>query len=392
MDAHRLDRLKIAYLCDQSPLVPSTYSGGNTRMFKALQCHVGDVTLIDASWYLAEPVRRLMAILPEAVQLRARWRLHYALAPMIARGVTREIAKDQYDAVFCAYSLQSMSRVKTGPKVLRVFTSDATQTTYRQSEIGQVFGSYWSASRKLDAWVATNERRALTSMDLLLWPSEWLHNLCLETYGLRPDACRVIPWGAGIDTWPRPGQPSPIGRDHPLNLLVVGRDWFAKGGPVAFETMTTLRDRGIDARLTVIGCTPPAFHRSAQVVVHPSLDKTRASDMKIFEQVFDTAHVMVMPSHESYGFAFCEASAYGVPSLCLRVGGIPIRDGINGFALTNGSGPSDFADHIERLVADPDGYVRLRQTTRAEFETRLNWDSWGKQVAHLIADLRARQA
>ncbi len=380
----RSDRLKIAYLCDQSPLIPSLYSGGNARIFKALQTHVGEVTIVSPSWHLAEPARRLVTALPEALHLRTRWRLHYALAPVIARGVAREIAKGDFDVLFGAYSLQSMSRLRTKDHVLRVFTSDATQTTYRQSEIGDAFGSYWSASRMLDGWIARREAEALRGLDLMLWPSEWLRDLCNRTYGLDPARSEVIPWGAGIDTWPSPGDADPVGPDAPLNLLVVGRDWFAKGGPVAFDTMQLLRDSGIDARLTVIGCTPPDFHLNDHVTVYPSLDKTRPDELALFERAFGAAHVMVMPSHESYGFAFCEASAYGVPSLCLRVGGVPVRDSVNGYALPRGSGPAEFADRIRTLIADPKAYAALRASTRKEFETRLNWDSWGKAVAQRI--------
>ena len=58
-----------------------------------------------------------------------------------------------------------------------------------------------------------------------------------------------------------------------MRLLVIGRDWFAKGGPLAFDAMMVLRDKGVDARLTVIGCDPPEFHQNAHVTVHPQLNK-----------------------------------------------------------------------------------------------------------------------
>ena len=122
--------------------------------------------------------------------------------------------------------------------------------------------------------------------------------------------------------------------------------------PIAFETMRLLRARGLDARLTVIGCEPPGAHRDDSVTVHPQLDKTVPADAETFDRCFSRAHFLVQPSYESYGFAFCEASAHGLPSLCLDVGGVPVRDGANGHALPPGSGPRDFAQLIESYVEE----------------------------------------
>ena len=130
-----------------------------------------------------------------------------------------------------------------------------------------------------------------------------------------------MPSGANIADPGPPAAPTRLEMGAPLNLLVLGRDWFAKGGPVAFETMERLRALGHDARLTVISCTPPEFHRNAHVTVHPHLNKSKADGYATLDACLKSAHFMVMASFESYGFAFCEASAHGLPSLCLKVGG-----------------------------------------------------------------------
>ena len=120
------------------------------------------------------------------------------------------------------------------------------------------------------------------------------------------------------------------------------------------------------------------------------LTKTVPEDMAKFECALRTAHFVMQPSFESYGFAFCEASAYGLPSLCLRVGGVPVRDGVNGHALPIGSGSVEFADKVIRYTADPAGYAALRLSARAEYEQHLNWDAWGTQVSALLSERVAR--
>ena len=382
--------LRIAYLCDQSPLDRNLYSGGNARMYDALCKHAGDVTILGKSWHAAEPFRRLIEAAPESVNLRARWRAHLALARLIARGVRAELAAGDFDVVFGAYSFQSLFRLAAPKHLVTAFTSDATQTIYRTSEIGKAFESQFPGGRVLDGWIESCEQAVFQSCDLLFWPSSWLRDAAVERYALDPKHNHMIPWGANIERPPTPGIRE-ISETAPARLLLIGRDWFAKGGPLAFETMMALRARGVDAMLTVIGCVPPEFHVNDWVTVHPSLDKSVPEQMSQFNDALAPAHFMVQPSYESYGFAFCEASAHGLPSLCFQVGGVPVFDGRNGHTLPTGSPATDFASIISWYLRDPEAYAALALRTREEYETRLNWDAWGRSVAGLLNQEVARK-
>lgn len=380
------DRLRIAYLCDMSPLDRNLYSGGNARIFDALQVHAGDLTILPNDWAVAEPLRRLILASPERVNLRARWRAHYALRRVIARRIERELWRGCYDVIFGAYSLHSMAGLRVPADMVSAFTSDATQTIYRDSEVGQAYQRVFKLGHLLDDWGERQEIAAMRDIDLLLWPSLWLKTSVEARYGLMQG--HLVPWGANIETPP----PPPVRHvNGVLNLLMIGRDWFAKGGPIAFETAQTLRERGIDARLTVIGCVPPDFHRAEWVTVYPELNKARPSEKALFDTAFARAHFLVQPSFESYGFAFCEASAHGLPSLCLNVGGVPVSDGVNGHALRVGSDASDFAGIIRGYLESPEAYKVLSRSARTEFEQRLNWDAWGQSVAELLGEAVARK-
>lgn len=384
-------RPKIAFLCDHSPLNPALYSGGNTRIYNALQEHVGDVDILSNHWGLAEPLRRLMHKLPERYNLRLRWRLHLLLAPIIARQVRRELAKGHYDVLFSTYSFHSLYRVRPPYPMTVVHTSDATPTVYRNSEIGASFGSFLSVSRLIDPLIKRAETATFTAADLLLWPSDWLRDGANVTYGLDPATSITVPWGANIDTPPKDPTPPTITPDGTLHLLFVGRDWYAKGGHITAATLAALRAQGIDAHLTVIGCTPPPEVDTTHLTIHPMLDKSVPADLAQFTALYQRSHFIVMPSMESYGFAFCEASAYGVPSLCFRAGGVPVRDGVNGFALPLGTDAPAFAEIILGFSNDPTAYDKLRASTRQEFEDHLNWEAWGRRVATLLDDHAARQ-
>ncbi|WP_297772516.1 glycosyltransferase family 4 protein [uncultured Roseovarius sp.] len=379
--------LKIAYLCDQDPEDSHSYSGGNSRILAALRAHVGNVTVLSSGWHAAQPVRRVIEALPDSFTIRARWRAQLAMARVIARGTEAELASAQHDVVFCAYSFQSLAKLRLPATMLRAFTSDATPTIYKKSEVGSAFGSYVQLSRLIDPLIERCERQVLRQCDVIFWPSKWMQTEAGHRYDLAPERSLVVPWGANIAD-PGPPNDVPLQQGEPVRLLMLGRDWWGKGGPIAFETMQRLRDGGHDATLCVIGCTPPQEHCNEHVKVLGHLDKSEPAENAVMQATLREAHFLIMPSHESYGFAFCEASAYGLPSLCLDVGGIPVRDAVNGQALPAGSGPSDFAACIAQYINAPADYASLRKATRQEYETRLNWQSWGEAVR--IELLRAR--
>jgi glycosyltransferase involved in cell wall biosynthesis len=384
-----MNRPRIAYLCDHSPLDKNLYSGGNARIYAALQAHVGDVTIVPNDWGMAEPVRKMVQALPDAITLRLRWRMHLMLQRVIARRVTRFLKQGDFDVLFGAYSLHSLAGVKVPPGMVVVYTSDATQTVYRLSDVGQAHRKSSWVSRVFETWSRGQEKQVLAGCDHLLWPSEWLRSATQELYDLPGNSAHLVPWGANIGWVPTP-PPKTLASGAPLHLLVIGRNWWAKGGPMAFDTLRALRLAGVDARLTVIGCEPPDVHRNAFVTVHPQLDKAKPEELAIFQQTLEQAHFMVQPSFESYGFAFCEASAYGLPSLCLRVGGVPITEGVNGHALQPGATSEDYCRLILSYLDDPDSYARLSQSSRQEYETRLNWESWGQAVAQILGSENAQ--
>ncbi|MFY0595767.1 MAG: glycosyltransferase family 4 protein [Cognatishimia sp.] len=383
--------LKIAYLCDMDPHLSWTYSGGNQRIFKALQDHVGEVTYLDPSWGMAEPVRKLIHKLPESLNLRLRWRAHYLFSGLIAKNVKRQLRNGNYDAVFGVYSLNAMASLRVPDMMVRAFTSDATQSSYRASEIGAGFGSFFKPARLLDRWVKAHETRCLQANDLNFWPSDWQKKQADQTYALRDATSQVVPWGANISTPERDTLNLDLPMQSEVRLLLVGRDWFAKGGPFVLEVLQRLLDLGVNARLSVIGTMPPPHDLGDHVDVYPNLDKSKPEDLATFEGLFKTSHLMVQPSLESFGFAFCEASAFALPSLCLNRGGIPVWDGINGHALPVGSTPQEFAELIQTYLKAPEEYQSLRHSARRCFEDKLNWQAWGREVKRQLLVARAEK-
>lgn len=381
------DRLKFVYLCPEPPCDKWSYSGGNTRFYSLVQTHLGEIVSVEGGWHGLQLLRRLVRYLPEHVWLRLDWRLRIILGRLIGWQLSRRLAQLDYDVLFCTYGFQALTHVCPPPGTVTVFTSDAIPSVYRDSAIGESFGSALSISRKFDWFFTKAEQEVLQHTDLMLWPSQWLKDRVDAHYGLCSSASVLVPWGANVEPPSRDMLQLDRAVSTPVRLLLVGRDWFAKGGPTAFDTLIYLRQQGVKASLTVVGCIPPDTYRHEAVDVIGFLDRNIPEQHKIFTDLYASADFLVMPSYESYGFAFCEASAYGIPSLCLRVGGVPIVEGVNGHALPDGADAAAFASYILRYQSDPDSYAALRRSSRNYYEDVLNWTAWADHTSELIEAL-----
>jgi glycosyltransferase involved in cell wall biosynthesis len=121
----------------------------------------------------------------------------------------------------------------------------------------------------------------------------------------------------------------------------------------------------------------------------PFLDKSKKEDLKKLCDILSESHFLVLPTQfDAFGIVFCEASAYAMPSITANVGGVgqAVKDGKNGFLLPPDATASDYAKKIKILFNDKENYLKLRQSARNEFDTRLNWDVWGEKVNKILED------
>lgn len=376
--------LRIAFLSEFDPADRHACSGGNASMFSALARHVNEIVVLDSGWGGLDVIDRYLNSMSSDVQLRLRWRLRLLLAPILSRHIERQLVHCGCNVLFATYGFQYLFRVDVPRGMISAYTSDATPTIYKRSPVGQSFGSHVRLSRLFDSLITAFERNTFRNTDLLLWSSQWLHEEAVALYGLSARQSQVVDWGANIDAPEPEAHPPRIAPDAPLHLLFVGRDWSAKGGPMAVAVLRQLRLRGIDARLTVVGTQPPLSDLDSAMMIHRYLDKTDPQQLKQFVDLMRSSHFMMMMSLESYGFAYCEASAYGLPSLALRVAGVPVRDGVNGHSFPIGTDVDAIVNCILGYVADPKAYAAMRQKSRKEYEDRLNWDVWAQRTTDLL--------
>lgn len=297
----------------------------------------------------------------------------------LARRIEKALNTIRPDAVFAPSSLP-LSFVET--KCPSIYSTDQLFCDFLNTYIPAPAARF---SRLGEA----QEKRALAAASRVTFPSVWAAKSAIGHYGADPAKVEVIPWGANLPQAPaREEVESAIaGRaEDRCHLVFLGRDWRRKGGDILVKTVAALNELGLPTRATIIGCTPEGLPASF-FETYAFLDKGNPEHFTKLVRIMREAHFLFLPSRaEAYGQAFCEAAAFGVPSIGSTVGGIPtiIRDGETGFVRPPETPAADFAALIQGVLADPARYRQMARLAREDFEQRLNWDSFGERLNALV--------
>lgn len=363
---------------------PRAWSGIPFRIARALEQHVERLTVLPP----CVPPRTVGAA---AAKARARLsgtgflRAHteeYARA--VGAIASRQVADVRPDAVLSIGSLP-LSFLDAG--VPAGFWIDATFESHLHA--------YEGYAALGEAGVAEGHRveaRALARADLAAYPSTAAAASAVGYYGTPAEHVAVVPFGANLDAPPRRADVEAAiaaRASSPIRMLFLGGDWTRKGGDVAVRVAERLNAAGTPAVLDVVGARPPADAARPFVTAHGFLHKDVPAERAALETLLMQAHALVMPVRaEAFGCVFCEAAAYGIPSLTTRVGGAPdaVADGVSGLVFDARPDPAVVADVLARLVGDPVRYAALALSARGHYEQRLNWDT---ATGTITARLRA---
>jgi len=376
------EQLRIALIYPESASDVRTWSGTPFFAKRAFERHVGEV--VDLSPY---PRRGLRFRAITQAARRIGWNAPFdhfpPYAKMLGRYFSRKLREGSYDLVFAPGGCEAVAWLETDIPI--VLYSDATWEL-----VVDYYRPYSNLLPGLFRLGEEVERRALERSSILLYSSEWAARSAIDHYGIDPARVSVPFIGANLIDPPTREAVLPRSTGDTIRLLMVGVNWENKGGPVALRVLEGLLQRGYDAELTVAGCSVPDEARHPRLTVVPFLNKQVPEERARFEALWTDADFFILPSRfEAAGLVFCEASAYGLPIVAARTGGIPsiVAEGKNGYTVPHNEEPDGYIDHIIRLWTRPDEYARLAESARDEFETRLNWDTWGRAAATQISNL-----
>jgi glycosyltransferase involved in cell wall biosynthesis len=165
----------------------------------------------------------------------------------------------------------------------------------------------------------------------------------------------------------RPSQPQrPPG---PPRLLFAGRLLYWKGAHIAIQALAELTRVSPDAQLTIVGKGTEEGRLRAAAVAHGVAGNIRfvpwLPQEKLFEQ-YQTHDLFVYPSlHDSSGNAVLEALSFGLPVVCLDLGGPAqiVTPDAGAIVLTAGRDSTQLAAamaaEISRILSSPELLKKL---------------------------------
>lgn len=283
----------------------------------------------------------------------------------------------QYDYIFAPAASSEIAFLNT--KIPIIYCSDSSFG--QMNEYYDTYSNLFNFSIKESNRV---EQKAIENASFITYPSDWAKKY-VEAHYTSNAKIKVIPFGANIDEKYIDFEPKQISKQERVNILFLGVDWYRKGGELVYETFLKLLASGYDIHLTVCGCIPPVKHDKMKVI--PFLNKNKETDLKELAAIFKNSHFLFLPSKaECFGIVFCEASAYGVPSISRNTGGISnaIVSGLSGFCLEPNATSEKYFELLQNYIEHPELYRELSNSSRKAYIEKLNWNVWAKDLLNLL--------
>jgi colanic acid/amylovoran biosynthesis glycosyltransferase len=205
------------------------------------------------------------------------------------------------------------------------------------------------------------------------------------------DKLRVVHCGVDVQRF------APVERDGgaPPEILTVGRVVPVKGQSLLVESIAALRERGVEARLTIVGDGPelPALRELARRLgVEGSVSFEGAVGQDEIRRYYERADVFALPSFaEGLPVVLIEAMASGLPVVASRITGIPelVEEGRSGLLVVPGDG-DDLAAALARMIeAGPEARAAMGAAGRERVVEQFDIEKTGDQLLHLYEELIA---
>ena len=375
-----LKRLHIAYLSVNDPLDKRSWSGITYYLAKTLERNVGDVDVlgpVEIPWRIDKFLRAIAKLI--RILFRKEYVTKYSLvrARYAAKVLQKRLEKGQYDLIVAPASSDGVAFLKT--KIPILYMSD---TTFRliSNYYTWEFKNMPALSKKEGEYL---ENHSLKKSSLMLYTSHWAASSAIKDYGVPEEKIAVITMGANMDQSPDRSLIFEKEKNPRLTLLYLAVEWQRKGGPIAFEAMKALLAKGMDVKLIICGCVPPAEFSHPNMEVIPFLNKNVKEDQQKFVEVLSTSHFLLLPTRADCSLLVaCESNSYGMPAISTDTGGVSdvVKDGINGYCLPYDVPGANYADLIADIYNDKKRYSELIRTSRLRYEEKLNWDKFAEQL------------
>lgn len=374
---------KIAFLCDGDPRDKASWSGTMYMMYSNLQKLGYELEWIPATTYTNKEITLIekIASFHEKIFHRTFNRYQNITKARIASRRTKEKLKNtKFDLLFASNVINDLAYLNIKQPI--VYVNDILYDQHI---------NYYPAYKGL-GWYSKKvlrylEHKALKKCSAVLLPSEWSVERAISYYKLDAKKVHLLRFGANIEV-PSLEEFQPKELTQPTTFLFLSVEWERKRGNLALQTIELLAQKGYNVELKIVGCISPVESELLNVI--PFLNKNNPIEYQKLKDILTSSHFLFVPTEaECYGIVFCEASAYGLPSVTTATGGVTsiVKDEINGIALPLNASAEDYVNAIEPFLIDKCRYHNLSISSRDRYNTSLNWDVWREELKIILEDL-----
>jgi glycosyltransferase involved in cell wall biosynthesis len=372
--------MRIAYVSTYNSQDIDQWSGLGYHMCKSLSDQGLSIVLINCSVPVSSWIKfkaRLIRSISGKTYQVDRDPGHLKRIAEIAK---QKLAKEEYDLVLSPGSL-AVSYLKVSKPI--IFWTDATYDC-----LVDFYPDWKSLSKSTIHNGNKAEQIAINKASMIFYTSEWARQNAISVYRANPSKVKVIPSGSNMEGKLSEDEVEILSQTRlgtkKVNLLFVGVDWNRKGGDAAVETVEKLIANGIDASLTVIGCTLPSRYKTLPFIISfPFISKNTQEGVEKLTQQFERATFFLLPTKaECFAVVFAEASSFGLPVITTNVGGntSAVLDGKTGYCLPLTDFPENAANKISQLLQSKEVYKQFSLNSYQHYRESINWNVIGKKA------------
>ncbi|PSO25966.1 glycosyltransferase family 4 protein [Bradyrhizobium sp. MOS002] len=366
--------MRLAYLYEYDASNPAVQSSRPFSILRELKRRFEVVEYFpvsNVSRRLLGPKKLLHAVLGAEHHLEREW---LSLKEYAWRA-NAFLAREKPDAIF------------SPSQIIPTYLSSSAKLIYcNDAPFGAIANYYPNFSNLSAEYVKQGYRQEYLShrnADHIVYPSEWARDCAVQLHRADTRKCSVQSFGANLPYEPSWAQVNEAidrrkGRQSVV-LTMISSDWERKGGPFALAIVNKLNDRGIVARLRVVGDAPPNLER---VEALGRINKWTDEGAVRFRNAMFASDFVIMPSiAEAYGMSLWEGAAHGLPMIGRATGGITsiIKNGESGLLFSMDAKPDQIARWVEECLSGS-AYRQFCECAFEEYRSRGNWKTFVDRV------------
>jgi glycosyltransferase involved in cell wall biosynthesis len=225
----------------------------------------------------------------------------------------------------------------------------------------------------------------------ILLTSQYAINHASKYYKIKKSSFLYLPFGANFNLIPKKNKIIQIIKNKNFeicNLVSSGVDWDRKGMDKAVELVNKINEKGVRARLYIIGAKDKKNKNLPSYVTCLNfLYKSNLQDQKIYSNILYKAHFNVLFSKaEAFGLVNIEASAFGLYTITNNIGGISgaVKNNLNGFRFDPKTNSSSIADYVIKIFSNKKNYINKSLSSRHVYDKEFDWDVIANKLKKII--------